>query len=211
MRKYFDAVVGGVLIAVNDTGVQSFHPDLLANLHPSLRYNAITGTNNANPSLFDPGGFHGTAVAGLISATANNGLGGTGVAPGAILAPVLMLGPAATFQTIARMGADAIYLMGFDGAADPRTRWAGTEHYRTTPTHPGLLAEWNRQIVASAKAALADRTVGAVGAAPTAGGSLLDAIGAQPNAIHPKRRALAHKFLLFMNRVCEDATCQVSP
>jgi subtilisin family serine protease len=90
----------GVLIAVNDTGVQSTHPDLLANLHPSLRFNAITGTTNANPSLFDPAGFHGTAVAGLISATANNGIGGVGVAPGAIIAPVLMLGPAATNLTL---------------------------------------------------------------------------------------------------------------
>jgi subtilisin family serine protease len=91
----------GVLIAVNDTGVQTIHPDLLANLHPSLRFNAITGTNNANPSLFDPAGFHGTAVAGLIAATANNGIGGVGVAPGAIIAPVLMLGPAATTLTAA--------------------------------------------------------------------------------------------------------------
>jgi hypothetical protein len=49
----------------------------------------VTGTNSANPILFDPSGFHGTAVAGLIGATANNGIGGTGVAPGVQLVPVV--------------------------------------------------------------------------------------------------------------------------
>ena len=55
----------GVLVAVIDTGVQLDHPDLTGNIHPTLRFNAITGTNNASPSLFDPVGGHGTAVAGL--------------------------------------------------------------------------------------------------------------------------------------------------
>jgi hypothetical protein len=113
----------------------------------------------------------------------------------------------ATFQTIARMGADVIYLLGFDGAQDPRTRWAGSENYRSMPTHPGLLAEWNRQIVASAKAALEDGTVGAVGAAPTNGGSLLDAIGSVRTKIHASRRAIAARFLLFMNKACEPVPC----
>ena len=67
-------------------------PGFAANIHPTLRFNAITGTNNANPSLFDPEGPHGTAVAGLIGAVANNGIGGTGVAPGATLVPVRIFG-----------------------------------------------------------------------------------------------------------------------
>lgn len=92
----------GVLIAVNDTGVQGVHPDLKNNLHPTLRYNAITGTNNASPNLTDPGAPHGTAVAGLIAATANNGIGGSGVAPGATIVPVLLIGPGTTSQAIAR-------------------------------------------------------------------------------------------------------------
>jgi hypothetical protein len=116
----------------------------------------------------------------------------------------------ATFQTIARMGADAIYLIGFDGPDDPRTWWAGSENYRATPTHPGILAEWNRQIVASAKAALADGTVGAVGAAPTSGGSLLEAIGADRGTVQQRRRAKVAKFLTFMNSACERVPCPAS-
>lgn len=113
----------------------------------------------------------------------------------------------ATFQTIARMGADAIYLLGFDGAQDPRTRWAGSENYRKTPTHPGLLGEWNRQIVAAARAALVDGTVGAIGAAPTPGGELLHAIGAEKHTVPRQRRPIVQRFLLFMDRACERAAC----
>ncbi|MEX2167993.1 MAG: S8 family serine peptidase [Pirellulales bacterium] len=82
----------GVVVAVLDTGVQTAHPDLIANLHELFKFNAVNGGSNANPSLIDPAGFHGTAVAGLIAATANNGIGGTGVAPGASIVPILFIG-----------------------------------------------------------------------------------------------------------------------
>jgi hypothetical protein len=78
----------GVLVGVFDSGVQLFHPDLVANIHPTLRLNATTGTTNASPSLLDPAGFHGTAVAGVIGAVANNGIGGSGVAPGVTIVPI---------------------------------------------------------------------------------------------------------------------------
>jgi subtilisin family serine protease len=78
----------GVVVAVFDSGVQLFHPDLVGNIHPTLRLNATTGTISASPSLIDPLGYHGTAVAGLIGATADNGIGGSGVAPGVILVPI---------------------------------------------------------------------------------------------------------------------------
>ena len=92
----------GVLVAVNDTGTQLFHPDLINNLNPALRYNAITGTNNPSPNLLEPQAPHGTAVAGLIGATANNGLGGTGVAPGVSLVPVRLIGTGTTDLSIAQ-------------------------------------------------------------------------------------------------------------
>ena len=82
----------GVLVAVIDSGVQLFHPDLSGNFSPTLRYNAIFGTNNVGPDLFDPDSSHGTAVAGIIGAVENNGLGGTGVAPGATLVPIKLIG-----------------------------------------------------------------------------------------------------------------------
>ena len=104
----------GVLVAVIDTGVQMSHPDLVANIHPTLRFNAITGTSNPSPPLFDPGSSHGTAVAGLIAATWNNlgtqvldingdpvfdvdgnpvySGGGSGVAPNATIVPIRLIG-----------------------------------------------------------------------------------------------------------------------
>ena len=39
----------GVVVAVIDSGVQFTHPDLLRNISPTLRFNAITGTTNVSP------------------------------------------------------------------------------------------------------------------------------------------------------------------
>ena len=44
----------GIVVAVFDTGIQ-FHPDMIANIHPTLRFNATTGTTSSTPSLVDPG------------------------------------------------------------------------------------------------------------------------------------------------------------
>jgi subtilisin family serine protease len=81
----------GVTVAVIDNGVQLIHPDLIPNLHPTLRFNAINLGNNPNPTLLDLAPYHGTAVAGLIGAAANNGIGGVGVAPGVQLIPVKLI------------------------------------------------------------------------------------------------------------------------
>ena len=83
----------GVVVAVVDSGVVMNHPDLLANLHPSLRYDAVDNDFDPSPNLlFDQGNAHGTAVAGIIGAVANNGIGGAGVAPGVSLVPIRFLG-----------------------------------------------------------------------------------------------------------------------
>ncbi len=77
-----DSITGeGVTVAVIDTGVQLFHPDLADNVSPTMRFNAIDGTSNVNPNLSYSGSQHGTEVAGVIAAVANNDLGGSGVAP----------------------------------------------------------------------------------------------------------------------------------
>lgn len=86
-------VVGtGVLVAVSDNGVQIGHED--------LTYNALEGTHKnyslsspyyGDPSPVDDEDAHGTAVAGIILATAGNGVGGRGVAPGASLAGLKFL------------------------------------------------------------------------------------------------------------------------
>jgi subtilisin family serine protease len=78
----------GITIAVIDSGVQLFHPDLAGNISPTLRFNAIDGTNIVSPNLTYFQGGHGTAVAGIVAAVGNNGEGGTGVAPGATIVPI---------------------------------------------------------------------------------------------------------------------------
>ena len=76
----------GVNVAVVDSGVQLDHPDLIGNLGPG--YDAIRNRPGGGPQGDDP---HGTAVAGLIGATANNGIGGTGVAYGATIVPIRLI------------------------------------------------------------------------------------------------------------------------
>ncbi|WP_066342794.1 S8 family peptidase [Azohydromonas lata] len=102
----------GVVVAVVDTGVRP-HPDLLANLLPGRDF--ITDDTvardgdgrDADPT--DPGDWttagacyygwtatkstwHGTHVAGIVAAVANNGVGVAGVAFGAKVLPVRVLG-----------------------------------------------------------------------------------------------------------------------
>jgi subtilisin family serine protease len=103
----------GVVVAVIDNGIQTIHPDLIANLHPTLRFNAINFTNNPNPHFLDFNPQHGTAVTALIGAQWNNrgepvvdadgepvldenGApvltgGGTGVAPGVTIIPIKLI------------------------------------------------------------------------------------------------------------------------
>jgi subtilisin family serine protease len=66
----------GVRVAVIDSGVEASHPDLAGQLQ--LNQNFVDGQALSAES-------HGTAVAGVIAARADNGLGIAGVAPGARL------------------------------------------------------------------------------------------------------------------------------
>lgn len=72
-----------VTVAVLDTGVNGSVPDLSGNVKPGID---LTGTG-----LTDVDG-HGTAVAGVIAAHANNGLGGAGVCPKCMILPIKVMG-----------------------------------------------------------------------------------------------------------------------
>ena len=73
----------GITVAVLDSGVQSNHPDLQANLVPGWNvYDNNSNTNDVNG--------HGTAVAGVIAAVGNNGIGDVGVAYHAKIMPIRM-------------------------------------------------------------------------------------------------------------------------
>jgi len=79
------------VVAVLDTGVDYTHPDIRANMYRGLRRNGYDfagdneGNNDNDPMPDKPyganGHFHGTHVAGIIGAVANNHLGIVGVAP----------------------------------------------------------------------------------------------------------------------------------
>jgi subtilisin family serine protease len=99
----------GVVVAVIDSGVQKDHPDLAANIG-ALEFDALSLDGDASPRdqfpfdpvfpfLWDPGNAHGTAVAGLIGAVADNGIGGTGVAPGVQIVPIRLIDPGAPVQS----------------------------------------------------------------------------------------------------------------
>ena len=75
-----------VVIGVMDSGVDSTHPDLAGVLVPG--HNFVDESSDTS----DPFG-HGTAVAGILAARANNGLGGAGVCWNCRLMPLRVLRP----------------------------------------------------------------------------------------------------------------------
>ncbi|MBA3483326.1 MAG: S8 family serine peptidase, partial [Pirellulales bacterium] len=81
----------GVTVAVLDSGVQLNHPDLVGNIRLDLSLDALNPTGNGNPVFNSDGAAHGTAVAGIIAAMANNGIGGAGIAPGASIVPIRLI------------------------------------------------------------------------------------------------------------------------
>jgi subtilisin family serine protease len=94
MRGGLGYTGAGVVVAVIDSGVQTNHPDLMANISTTIPgLNAAVSGSNANPTPNQDGGPHGTAVAGIIAAVANNGIGGAGIAPGASIVPIRFLAP----------------------------------------------------------------------------------------------------------------------
>ena len=92
-----------VVVAVLDTGVLVNHPDLIDNIIADKGRDFFAGERGLGvPIGDDPGdkainngtrsSFHGTHVAGTIAASANNGIGGSGVAPNVTIMPVRVLG-----------------------------------------------------------------------------------------------------------------------
>jgi subtilisin len=75
----------GARIAILDTGVDLDHPDLAANIDPTLGLNCI----GPGPPQDDHG--HGTHVAGIAAAVEGNNIGVVGVASGARIVPIKVL------------------------------------------------------------------------------------------------------------------------
>lgn len=101
-----------VIVAVLDSGVDISHPDLAGNIFTNqAEANGQPGVDDDNNGYIDDvhgwdflhndntvydaadGDKHGTHVAGTIAATANNGQGVAGVAPGVTILPLKFIGP----------------------------------------------------------------------------------------------------------------------
>jgi subtilisin family serine protease len=82
----------GTVVAVLDTGVRVDHEDLAGRLLPGRDLvPPLPGDGSVRAVVDDPHG-HGTHVAGVVVAAAGNGVGGAGLAPGATVLPVRVLG-----------------------------------------------------------------------------------------------------------------------
>jgi type VII secretion-associated serine protease mycosin len=77
----------GVVVGVVDTGVKADHEDLAGRVLPGETFSGGVATAGA-----DDANGHGTHVAGIIAAAANNGVGIAGDAPGVQVLPVRVLG-----------------------------------------------------------------------------------------------------------------------
>lgn len=77
----------GVVIAVNDDGMDLTHPALIANLLTNLAYDGVRGT--VGQGFVDAGNSHGTVVGSIVGMAGNDGVGGVGVAYGAKIVPGL--------------------------------------------------------------------------------------------------------------------------
>ncbi|MBD1909112.1 MULTISPECIES: S8 family serine peptidase [unclassified Leptolyngbya] len=79
-----DYTGAGVRVAVIDDGVDYNHPDLIANYDFFSDLDAEYRVSDGSPARASDN--HGTAVAGIIAASGNNGEGGVGIAPDANIA-----------------------------------------------------------------------------------------------------------------------------
>jgi subtilisin family serine protease len=101
-----------VLIAVLDDGVQLDHPDLAANIASGGRDFGVAPPR-ADASPRTPADRHGTAVAGVVAARGDNGIGVTGICPLCRILPIRVEGAssaglAAAFRYAVEQGADVI-------------------------------------------------------------------------------------------------------
>ncbi len=94
-----------VEVAVIDTGVDLDHPDLVANLDLDNDYDFVSNDTTSN----DLNG-HGTHVAGIVAAVADNVTGVAGTAPGVRVVPIKVIG--------ANTGTTSDFIEGLEYAAD---------------------------------------------------------------------------------------------
>ncbi len=80
-----------VIVGVLDTGIDITHEDLINNIDTTNAYNFVAGNNQVYNPEIPVTSAHGTEIAGIIAATANNGKGITGVAPNVKILPLQVI------------------------------------------------------------------------------------------------------------------------
>lgn len=124
LDRVWDYFTGdNVTVIVYDDGVEAGHEDLNGNYVPtgSFTYGGTTYTS----APLSPNDGHGTAVAGLIAAEANNGLGGVGVAWNANIASL-------NFLEQVQFATDSVILAALNNAANfdiMNNSWSYTPYY----------------------------------------------------------------------------------
>ncbi len=138
----------GVTVAVVDDGFELGHPDLAGNLRPDLGWDyrdgdpdpSAEGGEGMAPDGWPRADAHGTAVAGILGAVADNSLGIAGVAWGSELVPI---------RAIERAMSDVREAFalghGIGTVAISNNSW-GPEDDGLTVTMPGELAEAAREL-----------------------------------------------------------------
>jgi thermitase len=131
-----------VTIAVVDSGIDPFHPDLSANLIPG--YNFVAG-NTDTRDIYG----HGTAVAGAAGALGNSGIGVAGVAWTNSIMPLVVL-DSAGYGTVANVASAITY------AADHEVKVINLSlafNGSTSTLQNAVNYAWNRGVVIVAAAA----------------------------------------------------------
>ncbi|ANB73313.1 hypothetical protein AYM40_13795 [Paraburkholderia phytofirmans OLGA172] len=107
-----------VKVLVLDDGLEIAHEDLAANVAPDMLYNFDPAAPDAHdPTPVQENG-HGTSVAGIIGAIADNQVGGRGVAPGVRLGGARFIGYTGSRNSWARDTFDAFGGAPFSSRAD---------------------------------------------------------------------------------------------
>ena len=79
----------GVVVAVNDDGIDFTHPSLASNLLINLAYDGVRGTTGQG--FVGASNSHGTVVGSIVGMAGNDGVGGVGVAYEAKIVPGLAI------------------------------------------------------------------------------------------------------------------------
>ena len=122
----------GVAVGILDTGIDMDHPDLAPNIAGGANFAGGKGTDDKNG--------HGSHTAGTVAAVGNNNIGVIGVAPGASLYAVKVLGNSGSGNWSSVI-AGVEFAMDPNGDGDTSDRLDVTSNSYGSSGNPGLLVQ----------------------------------------------------------------------